>query len=135
MLIGNIEKGKNEIEFIKLDDRVFEENNLDISEITSQEELAQKINSIDFEPNTENKIILEGKRNFEININDLFKLIHNDQIIKIKDHTKIKYDLEEISKENNLRGIFVKKLLEKLNDENYNKEEILKAIEIGLDVL
>lgn len=135
MLIGDIEKGKNEIEFIKLDNRIFEEKEINISEIASLEELAQKINVINFESNTENKIILEGKRNFEININDLFKLVRNDQIIKIKNHTKIKYDLEEISKENNLRGIFVKKLLEKLNDENYNEEEILKAIEIGLDVL
>ncbi len=135
MLVGDINKTKNQIEFIKLDNRIFVEKNLDITEINSQEELAQKMNSIVFEPNTENKIILEGKRNFEININNLFKLIQNNQIIKIKNNTKIKYNLEEISKENNLRGIYVKKLLEKINTENYTEEEILKAIEIGLDIL
>lgn len=133
MIVGQINKDKNKIEFIKLDNRIFEEYNLDISEINTEEELIEKINSLSFEKNSEIKINLNGKRNFEINKNNILKLIHNENIVKIKDLTKIKYDLEEISKENNLRGIFVKKALEKINDEN--KEEILKAIEIGLEVL
>lgn len=135
MIIGEIQKNKNEIQFIKLDSRVFVENKLDISEINSQEELIETLNKLKFEKNTENKIILIGKRNFEMNKNNLLKLIQNDSIIKIKDETKIKYDLEEIAKENNLRGIFVKKALEKMNSGFYEKEEVLKAIEIGLEVL
>ena len=135
MLVGEINKNKNTIEFIKLDERIFVESSLDISEVKSEEELIEKINNLSFEENTENKINLIGTRNFEINKNNILKLTQNEKIIKIKDHTKIKYDLEEISKENNLRGIFVKKLLEKKDDNLYSKEEILKAIEIGLEVL
>ncbi len=133
MIIGEINKEKNKIEFIKLDNRIFEEYNLDISEINSEEELIEKINSLIFEKEKEIKINLIGIRNFEINKNNILKLIQNENIIKIKNYTKIKYDLEEISKENNLRGIFVRKAMEKINDEN--KEEILKAIEVGLEVL
>lgn len=135
MLVGEIKKDKNEIEFIKLDNRIFVENTLDISAINSQEELIERLNEMTFEYNTENKIILVGTRNFEMNKNNVLKLIQNEAIIKIKDKTKIKYDLEEIAKENNLRGIFVRHALEKINSGFYEKEEVLRAIEIGLEVL
>lgn len=135
MIIGEINKKENKIEFIKLDNRNFVEKELDVSETSSVEELIQKINEINYGENTEIKIILIGTRNFEINKNNILKLIQNNQIIKIKDYTKIKYNLEEISKENNLRGIFVKKLLEKKEEGIYSEEEITRAIEIGLEVL
>ena len=132
MLIGEINKNKNEVEFIKLDERVFEEVELDISEINSEAELIEKINNLNYEKNVEIKLIITGVRNFEINRKNILKLIQNEQIVKIKNNTKIKYNLEEIAKENNLKGIFVKKILE---NKNYTEEEILKAIEIGLEVL
>lgn len=135
MIIGNISKEKNEIQFIKLDNRIFMEREMDISEINSQEELIEKINELNFEINTENKIILIGKRKFEINKNNILKLIQNNSIIKIKNNTKINYNLEKIASENNLRGIFVKKALEKIASGCYEKDEVLKAIEIGLEVL
>ncbi len=133
MIIGEIEKKQNNLQFIKLDNRIFTENNFDISDIKSQEELIEKLNATNFDNNTENKIILIGKRNFEIKISSILKLIQNDSIAKIKDQTQIKYDIEKIAKENSLRGIFVKKALEKINDSN--KQEVLKAIEIGLEAL
>ena len=135
MLVGEITKDENKIEFIKLDDRLFEEIELDITEIFSEAELIEKINSMNFDKNTEIKISLTGKRNFEINKNSIYKLIQNEQIIKIKDYTKIKYDIESISKENNLRGVFVTKLLEKQKLGEYTEEEVQKAIEIGLEFL
>ena len=79
-----------------------------------------------------------GNRNFEINIYDLLKYIFNNRIIKIKDNTKIAYDLENIANENTLKGLFTKELLDKLNNENISIEEkeiIEKAIEIGFDAL
>ena len=135
MIVGNIEKNKLELNFVKLDEREFIETNLDISEINSEEELIEKLNNLNLCENSENKIILIGNRNFEIKINNILKLIQNEKIIKIKDNTKIKYDLEEIAKQNNLRGIFVKKLLEKLEAGEYTKEEIMQAIEIGLSLI
>ena len=46
------------------------------------------------------------------------KLVQNSGILKIKDNTKIKYNIEEISKEVSLRGFYVKSLLEKQKVEN-----------------
>lgn len=135
MMVGNLEKNKLELNFIKLDNRIFQEINLDISNVFSEEELIEKLNELNLEKNTENKIILTGVRNFEIKINHILKLIQNEKIIKIKNATKINYNLEEISKENNLRGIFVKELLKKLENEEYSREEILQAIEIGLNLI
>lgn len=135
MIVGNLEKNKLELNFIKLDNRIFQEINLDISNVFSEEELIEKLNELNLEKNTENKIILTGVRNFEIKINHILKLIQNEKIIKIKNATKINYNLEEISKENNLRGIFVKELLKKLENEEYSREEILQAIEIGLNLI
>ena len=43
------------------------------------------------------KIILTGKRKFEIDINQIKKLVINDNIIKIKNKTKPSFDIEEIS--------------------------------------
>lgn len=135
MLIGEINKNKNEIQFIKLDNRIFEEKEFDISEINSEEELIEKLNQFYFEENTEIKIILTGKRNFEIRKNNLLKLIQNKSIIKIKDETKMKYNLEEMAQENNVRGIFVRRALQKIESGFYEKDEVIKAIEIGLEVL
>lgn len=132
---GEITKQTYNVKFIKLDPRTFVENNLDISQIQSQEELVETLNQMEFAPNTENKIYLSGTRNFEIHLNEITKLTQNEQILKIKDNTKIKYDLEKIKEENNLKGIFVKKCLEKLESGFYEKDEIEKAIEIGLETL
>ncbi len=62
----------------------------------------------------------------------------NERIIKIKNKTKIAYNLEKIKNENTLKGIFAKKMLEKLNNENINEEEkeiIEKSIEIAFEAL
>lgn len=56
-------------------------------------------------------------------------------LIKIKDETKPSFDLEKISKENNLKGYFIREILEMKNSNNYSEEEINKAIEIGLTSL
>lgn len=125
------EKNKNKIRinFIKLDNRIFEEIKIDISEINSEEELIEKINSIKLEENNLYKIILTGIKNIEINKNEINKLIEKNNIIKIKDKTEIKYNLNKLSEQKNLKGIFVKKLLER---ENLDEEELKMAIEIGL---
>lgn len=135
MVVGNIEKEKLEIEFITLDEKELKELEVDISEITTTEELLEKINEIELEENNLYKIILIGKRNFEINLYKLIKMIDSKEIIKIKDKTKLGYDLEKIANETTLRGIYVKEILNKIEKEPENKEMLEKALEIGLEVL
>ena len=135
MILGEIEKDKLDLKFIPIDTKEFKELELDISQINSEEELIEKINSLELEKNVFYKIILIGDKNFEINIYNLFKFISNENIIKIKNNTKLKINLEEISKNNNLKGLFVKEILEELNKNNYEKEILENILEIGLDVL
>ena len=127
-----INKNNAEIKFEKIDSRIFEEKEIDISLINSEEELIEKINDIDFEENKFYKIILTGIKKIEINNIKIIKLINNKNILKIKNNTKIEYNLEKISEQKNLKGIFVKKLLEKIKN-NPDEEKIIKrSIEIGL---
>ncbi len=131
-LFGEIENGKLNIEFIKLDNTEFVKLEQNVEKFNSKEDLIEFINEIKLDDNKLYEIELTGNRRFEINTRDIFKLITSYNILKIKDLTEIGYNLEELKKEHTLKGLFVKEVLKKLEDENYSKEEIEKAIEIGL---
>ena len=135
MVVGKITKNENKLEFIKLDETEYVEKEINCTEINSIEELIEKINEIKIEENKLYKIILNGKRNFEINIYNLYKYELNEKIIKIKNKTKPNYNIEEIAKENSLRGLFAKEILEEIKKENYNNEIIENALEIGMEIL
>lgn len=138
MIVGDLEKEKIDLQFIPLDETEFKLCEIDVTEFISKEELIEKINELNFEENNLIEIILIGKRNFEINKYELYKLISNNKIIKIKNKTKINYDLNKLANENTLKGLFAKEMLKKLNDENISIEEkeiIENAIEIGFEAL
>lgn len=133
LLDVNLEKNNLKINFMKLDERIFEEKKIDITNINTEEELIEFINNIYIEENIMCKLNLIGIRNFEIETNKILKLINQKNILKIKNNTKLNYALEEISKQNNLKGIFTSEMLELLNSNEYDKEIVEKAIEIGLN--
>ena len=133
VILGEIDKENINLEFLPIDNKEFMELELDISELNSVEELIEKINNLKLEENIFYKIILIGNKNFEINTYNLFQFISNENVIKIKNNTKIKIDLEEISKNNNLKGLFVKEILEELNGNNFDKKLLEDALEIGLE--
>lgn len=137
MIVGELDKEKIKLEFIPIDETEFIIQNLDITQINSKEELIETINELNIEENNLIEIYLTGKRNFEIDTYEIKKFITNEKIIKIKNKTKINYNLEKIAEENTLRGIFVKKMLDKYNLlENEEEKSILEnSIEIGLESL
>ena len=135
MIVGEVDKNKIELEFVPIDDKEFIIKEIDVTDILDLDELATNINGIEFSGNKYYKISLIGRRNFEIDLYKLNKLIINGNIIKIKDYTKLNYDLEKLSKENTLKGLFVKEILQKM-DENPDDEEILQnALDIGFEIL
>ena len=134
MVVGDITKDNLSLEFINLDDKEFVEKEIDISGVNSEEELAEMINNLSLNESKLYKIILVGTRNFEIDVYKLYKLINSSNVIKIKDRTKIKYDLNEIANDMTLKGLYAKEMLRKL-DETEDKELVEKAIEIGMDIL
>ena len=127
-----LEKNRDtKIKFIKLDDTEFKEINLDISCINSQEEIVEMINNLNLEEKNLYKIILEGNTNVKFNTKEILKLIAKDNILKIKDDTKTRYDIDKIAEQDNLKGIFIQELLSK---KEYSNEEIENAIKIGLQL-
>ena len=136
MIVGELNQDLK-LEFIPLDDEEFTISEINVDNLGSKEELIEKINTLNINPNEYVEIILKGGRNFEIDKYDILKYIQNDRIIKIKDETRLSRDLEKIANESTLRGLFVKEMLEKLENENdLEKKDILeKAVEIGLDAL
>lgn len=139
MIVGELnEEKKLKLEFLPLDEKEFKVTQLDVSEIYSKEELIEKINTLEIPENIYLKVELIGNRNFEIDIYDIIKYLSNNQIIKIKDFTKLAYNLEKIQNENTLRGLFAEKMNEKLKSEELTEEQkniIEKAIEIGFEAL
>lgn len=136
-ILGEINLEGLKKEFIKLNSGEFIEKKIDVTKILSSEELIEKINDIEVLENQFVKVVLVGKREFEINTSEIYKLINNERIIKIKNMTEIAYDLEKISRESTLKGIFAKEMLEKINSEcSMEEKEILeKAVEIAFDAL
>ena len=129
MIVGEIKDKVLNKKFVKIDDREFVEQELDVSNILSEEELIEKINNIN-EENKLFKIILIGYRNFPININ--LKLI-NKNIIKIKDNTKLKIDFKENN--NTLKGIFLKKINERKNNNLIDEKTYENILEIAQQAL
>ena len=134
MIFGEIDNltKKLETSFIGIDEKEFVEQELDITEVLSQEDLIQKIENLEIPDNKYVKIVLVGNRKIEIEKSKILKELSNSNIIKISDKTTLEVNLEEIAKKDNLKGIFVKILLEKKEEEPENKEKIERAIEIGL---
>lgn len=132
-IVGELTKEKLEIAFIPVDNKEFVELELDVTSINDSEELIEKLNELLLDENKFYKIILVGKRKFEIDTLELMKLITRENIIKIKNKTKPDYEIEKMINETTLKGIFIKQLLEE--KENYTEEEINKILEIGLSVM
>ncbi|MBR2704935.1 MAG: DNA repair exonuclease [Clostridia bacterium] len=135
MVVGEIIDKKLKTKFIPLDEGEFKIYDLDISELESIETIADTINDLMLDSNKFYEITLTGNRNFEIDIYNLKKMIVQHNVIKIKDKTKLAYNLEEMAQNNTLKGLFVKKILERLNDGEYDRETVEKALEIGLEIL
>jgi len=135
MLDVTLEKGNLEINFIELDQREFVEKEIDISNIYSEEELIEKINDTNLKEDKLYKIILTGTKQIELNKNKIIKLIDKSNVLKIKDFTKLAFDIEKIEKENNLKSYFLKEINKLKEENNYSEEEIKQAIEIGLQIL
>lgn len=128
-IYGELNNKELKKEFIKVEQKEFVTENIDVSEMKSNEELIERLNSI----NTNNnfyEIYLVGNRHFEINVN--IKLVQNN-IIKVKDKTNIEVVFEE--NDNTIRGIFIKLLNEKLQSGEINEEKYQRILELGLNSL
>lgn len=88
MVVGEI-KGKNlTTNFIKLDDRLFTKYEQNVDNLSSKEDLIEKINDLKLDNMNLYEIVLIGNRQFEINPREILNLIQQENILKIKDNTR-----------------------------------------------
>ena len=135
MIVGEITKGNVNIDFIRLDERKFEEIQLKVDDFSGKEDLIDRVLNLNLDDKNLYKLILIGNRNFEINTREILRVVARENVLKIKDSTKINYDLEELSKQKNLKGIFIKEVLDMYSKGLCTEEEYQKAIEIGLEAM
>ena len=89
VIVGEFLNGKLSTEFLQIDDRIFTEYELNVENHTSNEEIIEKINDLNFKEKELVKIILVGYKNFDIDIKKIFGLITNENVIKIKERKNI----------------------------------------------
>lgn len=140
VIVGEIDEETKKIstKFVPFDKEEFIKKEIDVGKVYSLEELVEKINTIETEDNKYYEIVLKGKRKIEIDINKLIDLVESEKILKIKDNTELQYDIEEISKEETLKGLFAQKILVEMNKDGVTEEkrkELEKVFEIGIEVL
>lgn len=136
MIVGEITKESYKIQYIELDKEFYKDVELDVSNVFDKESLVNEINKLEVDKQYVYKVNLTGTRNFDINVDDIYKYVEIENIMKLKNETVSKYKLEDMATENNLKGIFIREMLSRYeNADDKEKEKIQKAIEIGLDVL
>lgn len=139
--VGEIGDGRCDLEFIPVSKRMHILEKIDVTGLDSSSEICEKILSAietKYENYSENlyKISLTGsiKPEEAISVAEISSRIADKvYFVKLRDETCIAYDYETLSKEASLKGIFVKKMLEKAeNADDSSKKLILKALALGL---
>ena len=110
--------------------------NLNNSEINNNNlKINKKIKNVKTDKKRNYKIILEGYKNIEIDLNKIQKMALNENILKVKDFSKVKYDIKKLANQNNLKGVFINRILQKEEEGLCTKEEAEQAIEIFINAL
>ncbi len=139
--IGTVSKGNADLKFYNVCRRMHIAEDINIEGIPSSPEIADAVLSKLKEKYGENfaenlyKITLKGiiQKNAEINITEILERLENKvYFAKIKDKTEPSQNLEELARENSLKGIFVKKMLEKIALDDQNKQRYIYALKLGL---
>ncbi|QLY79069.1 metallophosphoesterase family protein [Clostridium intestinale] len=141
IIIGEVYKGYNNLKFRAISQRVYELIEVDLTGINSQEEILRSIiSSVDEKKRVKNfyKVILKGEvySDLPINIKKLqYRLKEMFYYIKIIDETTVKLDYDIVKNENSLRGIFLRKVYKKLEEEPDNKESLERALKLAFNAL
>ena len=135
MIVGEIVNNTIQTNFIKIDNREFVEESIDVELFNSQMEIIDYINNYKFNKINFYKINLIGRRNFELNVKDIKSGITHENILQIKDLTKMNYNIASIMNEKNLRGAFVNRVFALRDNQTITQEEMDKMLEIGLNAM
>lgn len=137
-----LDRDRCDISFVKLCRRVHRVASFDVSDATSSVGAAELIRE-KLEENFGEKyaddlyrITLTGSigRDVKLNVTEIKKLLCDDvYFIKLKDNTHTEYDLDSLKLEISLKGIFTRKMLEKISAADEREKPLLEsALYIGL---
>lgn len=136
--IGTLSKGRCDLEFVRISNRLFINEKIDISECLTNNQIVEKIKSAlsKFENAANNlyKITLTGGTEQSLNVDSAYiatSLASEYFFIKVIDASAPKIDLELLAKQNTLKGMFVKRMLDML-DGAEDPELVNRALQIGL---
>lgn len=130
--LGDITKSSNNMHFYKVSDSQFQIENIEINNFETQADIAHQIKEKLEEKfgklykSHYYRINLFGHRNENefVNVEIVKSYLEYIKYMEIIDFTKVYVDLEKLSKENTLKGIFVKELL-KSDIDFKTREEIV----------
>ena len=134
MIVGEIGT-ELRLEYVELDERQFVEVEVSVEDVSSNEELIEKLSSINLVEKNLYKVVLMGRRSFEIDLPGIMKVLDVINILKIKDNTRTNYDIQDLRMQNNLKGFFVNELYKMYQDGKCTEEQLQKAIEIGFEAM
>ncbi|MBB6630961.1 metallophosphoesterase family protein [Clostridium algidicarnis] len=143
VVLGSISKDNVDLNFIPICKRKYEEVSLNIENALTYEDISNNIiSSIPKDSRHKDiyKVILLGevKEDFSINLEVLKeKLSKHFYYMKLKDSTEIKLDYNIISKEFTLKGLYTKKMLEKIKkaEKDEDKRLLKEALKAGIQCL
>ncbi|WP_411680756.1 metallophosphoesterase family protein [Clostridium thailandense] len=139
--LGIVSKRLCRLKYRRMCQRMYIELNVDISEAVNSKMAADivldKMKSKYGENYSENlyNVILVGmiEDTASINVEDIKVSLSEVYFLKIKDHTTIKINFDSVSTEITLRNIFIRKMLERINDAKPDKKEALNtALRLGV---
>ncbi|GKX65074.1 metallophosphoesterase family protein [Inconstantimicrobium mannanitabidum] len=142
VIIGEVYRENVQLEFVPTNKRNYKELQVDVSGIISKEGIVKRVLS-EVDSNSINdiyRILLKGEidEDFVVDINSLQNSLERYFFsVKVKDDTTIKVDVNKLSKEYSIKGLFSAKMLEKINTaaNEEEKEKLIRAFKIGLQSL
>lgn len=140
--LGTVSKGDCQLEFLPLAKRMHICESVDVSECLNSGDVYSKITDVIEQKysngSSENlyKIVLTGyvEETADFSIPEITsRLLENLYFAKVKDKSEIKIDFNVIAKEPTLKGIFVKNMLNKIeNAPEQEKENLKSALNLGI---
>ncbi|GFZ31195.1 exonuclease SbcCD subunit D [Clostridium zeae] len=142
IILGEVGQNFNSLKFIPMNKRTYLVVHVNINDAMNYEDIKEKILEVVNEESRAKdlyKIILTGEIHEDFNIDLevlLNKIGEHFYFIKLEDSTKIKIDISEVIEEHSVKGIFAKKIMEKIDECTEDEKSIYElALKIGIQSL
>lgn len=143
IIMGYVSKNLVDLSFIPICKRKYAVKEVSITDCDTYEEIIREImKSVEHDYRKVNlyKIILKGEIHSDFIINKSVideKLKGEFFYTKIIDDTQLKMDYDALSREFSLKGLYAKKMLEKIkeSDDEEEKDKLINALKIGIRCL